>query len=47
MFLSMFLTTTYYLGCAPERLWFVSRHGTRYPNEKKIRSIKKKLPTVY
>lgn len=33
-------------GCTPEKIWIVSRHGTRYPSGNKMNKLKVKLPHV-
>ncbi|OAD60200.1 Multiple inositol polyphosphate phosphatase 1 [Eufriesea mexicana] len=35
-----------YLGCIPEKIWLILRHGTRYPGRKYISSIIEKLPEL-
>lgn len=33
-------------GCVPEKIWFVARHGTRYPSTGKFQDIEEVLPVV-
>lgn len=33
-------------GCTPEKIWIISRHGTRYPSGNKMDKLKHKLPHV-